>query len=62
MHREEEARPAGDDSPSDEDANDDEEDEVTSSKQLPVIKKLKQQGRPIKPFSPQGNLCRLHRQ
>ena len=40
---------------------DDEDDYVTSSKQLPVIKKLKKQGRTIKPFSPQGNLCRLHR-
>jgi hypothetical protein len=58
---EEEARRAADDSPSENDGTDDEDEYGTSSKQLPVIKKLKKQGRTIKPFSPQGNLCRLHR-
>ena len=57
---EEEARRAADDSPSEIGDTDDEDAYVPSSKQLPVIKKLKQ-GRTIKPFSPQGNLCRLHR-
>ena len=56
----EEARLAADNSPSDIDPDDDDE-YRTSPKQLPVIKKLKKQGRTIKPFSPQGNLCRLHR-
>jgi hypothetical protein len=51
---------AADNSPSDIDPDDDDE-YRTSPKQLPVIKKLKKQGRTIKPFSPQGNLCRLHR-
>ena len=45
----------------DDDDPDDDDEYRTSPKQLPVIKKLKKQGRTIKPFSPQGNLCRLHR-
>ncbi len=50
---EEEARRAADDSPSDIDGTDDEDENVTSSKQLPVIKKLKKQGRTIKPVNTQ---------